>query len=469
MRFFRKAIILIAVLAVAGFSYWYFEMKKAKEKKQKEEKEALLFENTGKDIVKITIRQEGKPEIVMEREKKGLEEKGEEQGKDKWIITSPVRAQGDSYEIDALINSIKEGKREEIVWENLEKMSEYKLDKPQYSLRFFYEGDTNPHGIDFGIESLDKKKVFLRVLGKDEILSAPIGFMNKLVKNLYDMRDKSLAYFSYDDVDEVSLLSTAGVFFLKREGDEWYLMPEKLKASQSRIEMYIGNITYGYFVEVEEEKAESSSMKKYGLDNTRLIVNFKLKDGSNYMFMVGDRTTQGNSEYFYATRSTDGMIFQVKAETVYGLVKTEFDMKDRRIFDFQEDEVSSVTLKKGENSFSLLRDEKEGWIFEDTGEKIGRGYKIDSIVRGITNAEYEVREPVKRGDKYWSETGIDDPAYYVALHFKDKRRPIDVRLTEKDEKTSMLWLTPDNGETAYLTSGYFLSNFPESREDLLEQ
>ena len=259
---------------------------------------------------------------------------------------------------------------------------------------------------------------------------------------------------------------TAGVFFLKRDGEEWLLMPEKVKASKIRTEMYIGNIIYGYFVQVEEEKGDN--FQKYGLDNSRVIVNFKLKNDTNYMFIVGDRIEQGGAEYFFATRTTDNMIFQVKAETIYELVKTEFEMRDRMIFDFQDDEVAAVVLKNDEKSFAFFRDEQEEWIFEDTGERIARGYKIDSLVRAIKNAEYDVREPIKRGDGDWNETGITDPTYIVILNFKDKRVPIKVQLTEKNEETSMLWLSPNNGDIVYFSHGYFLSSFPETREDLLE-
>ncbi|UCB45711.1 MAG: DUF4340 domain-containing protein [Spirochaetota bacterium] len=465
MKFFKKAIIFLAILAIAGFAYWYFDLKKGKEKEQKEQKEALLFEETERDIVRITIKTEGEAEIIMERRKKEPVSDDKSDDEETWDIASPVNTLGDRYAIDALINSLREAKREEVVWENLEKEAEYNLDKPQHSLRFYYEGDTSPHGIDFGIESLDRLKVFVRIVGKDKIYSVPVGFRNTIIKNLFDVRDKSLAKFTFDDVEEITFISTSGAFFIKREGEEWFLMPNKVRASRTRTELYIGNIVYGHIVQVEEEKGEN--YQKYGLDKTPVIVNFKLKDDTNYMFIVGERIEQGGTEYFYATRTTDNMIFQVKAETVYGFLKSEFEMKDRKIFDFNDDEVKAVVLKKGANSFSFLKDEQEDWIFEDTGEKLQLGYRIDSLVRGIKNAEYEVREPLKREDGEWNETSIADPAYYVTLKFEDTRSPIMVQLTEKDDETSMLWLSPDNGDTVYFTSGYFLSNFPETREDLL--
>jgi hypothetical protein len=469
MKFFRKAIVLVAVLACAGFAYWYFIVKKGKEKEEKEQKEALLFDETEKDVVKITINEENEPEIVIERV---IEE---EENDYRWVITTPVTTRGDRNVIDAILATIKGGKREEVVWDTLEKEEEYRLDRPRHSLRFYYEGDSTEYGIDFGKENLDRTKVFAKVVGNEKIFSIPIGFRAEVIKSLFDLRDKMLAYFKAEDVVKISFLSSGGAFVLEREGEEWYLMPERVKASSIRVEIYTGNLSYGHFVEVTEEKGHD--LEKYGLDTPHLIVNFKLRDGSNYMFLVGDSLTSGSSDYYYATRSTDGMVFQVKQDLVSGLLKTAFEMRDRRIFDFQDSEVTALTMKaltstgrgseKSGTEFHMVREEDE-WRFEDSGEKIEREYKVDSILRGIKNAEYEIIEPVKRGEGSWEKSGIETPRYEVSFTFNSGRPKLTVQLTEADEETSMLWLTPDNGDTVYYTSGYFMSNFPREREDLLE-
>ena len=86
MKFFRTAIILLVILVIAGFAYWYFEVKRSKEKKLEGEKESLLFGENDREIVKIVLKQKGEPDIVMERIEK---EEGEKE--EKWMITSPVK------------------------------------------------------------------------------------------------------------------------------------------------------------------------------------------------------------------------------------------------------------------------------------------------------------------------------------------------------------------------------------------
>jgi hypothetical protein len=470
MKLLRTALIAAIVLACCGFVYWYFEVKERKEKQQEALKEARLFEETEAPVEKIVIRNEGE-EIVMERIVPEQQATGTGEDEDcRWIITSPVDTRGDRYAADAVISTIEGAKREEVVYDSLEKQKEYGLDEPSSSLRFYLSGDEQPHGIDFGIESLDGTKVFAKTVGKHSIVSVPVELKNGMIKSLFDLRDKALAHFKAEDVVEISYISSRGAFLLHREDDQWYLMPDRVKASNTRVEMYTGTLIYDHFVEVVEEKADAAA--RYGLMSPRLIVSFTLKNGTDYLFLAGDSVKRGDKEYFYATRSTDRIVFQVKSEVVAGLARTAFDMRDRRIFDFEDKEVTGLILTrsaqgKGRERIALIREEEE-WRLQDTGETVERDYMVDGIVRGVKNAEYEEREPVMRGEKGWQATGIENPVFETVFTFGSGRPPLTVQMTAVDEQTKMMWISPDGGDTAYYTTGYFMSVFPSDRKALLE-
>jgi hypothetical protein len=477
MKFFKKAIIFAVIFIVAGFAYWYFEVKKTKEKEEEKELSSLLFEPSEKKIAKIILKEKNSPEIVIEKKlqevSSGAEEEGggleEEQDQEElaveWAIKSPVETGAEKMAVDSVITVLKDSKQEEVVWDNLEKLNEYNLDDPEYAVYFSYEGDDVERGIEFGIESLDKKKVFAKVLGKEKIFSVPVSLRENLKKGLFDLRDKRIAPYEGDDIVGISYLSGIDSFILEKEGEDWYFLPDKLKASNARVDMLSGEIRWGSFVQVEEEKG--SNYTKYGLDRPRLVINFNFKDDSNYLFMVGDTIEENDAVFFYATRSSDAMIFQVNSDLVGRLIKTKFDLKDRRIFEIETETVAGATLKKGDRVFSFMK-EDDDWKFSETGEELERGYKIDNIIRGILTAEYEEREPMKKGDGGYDSTGISDPVYAATLTFNDDRPPLTVKLTERGEATNKLWMTPDDGQTVYYTSGYFISNFPATKEELLE-
>jgi len=471
MKSFRKTLILLVVLIIAGGLYWYYEVKKKKEKEELKAKESLLFEQKDNDIVKILLQNKGENTIVIERiENAGeSEQKNEEESKVQWKITAPVETPGDSFTIKSLIDMLKEAKMEEVVQDNLQKLNDYGLKEPEFSVRFNYRGEKESMGIDFGIKTLDNKRVFARTLDSENIISVPIELEGNLKKSLFDLRDKRICIVEKDDIVKVFMLTGSTAYMLEKKGeDEWYFS-DGVKASASRVDLLTGTLRWGNFSEVVEESAQNiESFQKYGFDKPRLFLNFELKDGGKYSFIVGDVIKENDAEFYYATRSTDNMIFQVKSDTIHRLVKSRFELKDRHIFNIQKEKVKGLVLKeKNGETYGFVK-EGENWKFSDSNKVIENGYKIDNIIRGILESEYEEYEPIKKGQEGWEKTGILNPKYILTFDFNDKTPPLTVKLTERDKDTYKLYLTPDDGETVYYTSGYFVSNFPESKEELLE-
>jgi hypothetical protein len=465
MKFFRNTLILFIILVCAGTAYWYFVKKRGKEKEEAQEQASYLFEQSEKEIVRLTLKKEGASPIIMERVTQGSAETEEEEIS--WLITSPVETGGSNITINSLISSLRESKREEIVWESLEKLEEYGLDEPELSIEFVYEGEDTVRGIDFGIKSLDGKMIFAAVRGKDAIYSVPVSVKNTFAKSLFDLRDKRISPYESEDIVEITYLSGVGSFVLERKKDEgWYFVPDMVKASDTRVDMFTGNVRYGNIAEIVEE--EASGLEPYGLDKPRLIITLGIKDGSSFLFMLGDPVKEGDTTFYYAMRSSDAMVFQINNDLAQRMLKTKFDLKDRSIFpDLESEDIDTVTLTAKDTVYEFRRKD-DGWVFSDTGEELERGYKIDNIIRSITTAEYDVVEPVRRGDASYADTGIENASYKVSLTFSGKRSPLTVEITEMNEETNRLWLTPDGGGTVYYTSGYFLANFPESRQELLE-
>ncbi|RKY03389.1 MAG: hypothetical protein DRP55_01505 [Spirochaetes bacterium] len=472
MKFFKTTIILAVVAAIAVFAYWYFEVKKSKEKKAKEEKEALLFEQKDVPITKIIFIRKGEKPVVVVRKVKKVKKKenGEEKVEEQpyWEITSPVKTLGDLYTLKSIADDIKHAKRVEVVWNDLSKAKEYGLDNPDFSLRFYYKDDPKERGIDFGIKTLDQKKVFVKVLGQNKIYALESSTLESLNRSLFDIRDKTIAPIKKDNVVAVTLFSAMNQFKLEKKQDGWYFS-DGTKASDSRVDLYLGSLRWGDFNEVVKEKGTVQDFKNYGLDKPRLILTYHLKDGKNFVFIVGDPIKEAKTTYYYATRSTDNMIFEVKSDLVFRLDSNKFYLKDRHIFDFDFDDVNKLTVRKmGFNKFTFIKKDDK-WYYEENDKEVKKSYRLDGIVRALSDAEYEETEPIKRGDPNYASTGIDSPKYEVVMYFKNGRKPIKVKVTKRNEKTMKVYISPDNGETVYLTAGYFVDNIPENIDDLMKE
>jgi hypothetical protein len=464
IRSFSKAIVFGVVAVLAGVAFWYFQIKREAEKKETKEQEALLFHDfEGKTVSRVVIGGKDRKQIVIERGVTGTDSEGKEEYE--WRILEPIRSLADKSVVDLLVDDVLKAKREEIVQESSDKMDEYGLKDPIYSVRLTFE-DGAKTGILFGIQSLDRKHTFVSVPGREGIVEVPTDVYTTVKKGLFDVRDKEIAHFKKDDVEEMIVLSGLGQVVIQREGDTWYLLPGRVEASKNRVELFIGALQWGTFASVVEE--EGKSLKPYGLNAPRLIANVRFADQEPFVFAVGN-PSDDKHEFYYATRSTDGMIFEVKADTVKSLVKSEFELKERSILSFEDADVAEISLSHAGGDFTFVRKGEDNWAFADDGVIVENGYKIDNILRGLRLAEYEVRDPIKRGDPHYADTGIEKAPYRVTIRFKDDRAPLTVAITEKDERTGKSFLTPDGGDTVYITSTYFLSYFPSSRDDLMKK
>ena len=496
MKSFRTAIILFAVLVVAGGAYWFFDIKKKKDKTERKEKEALLFQKSEKKIAQVVIREKGSGPIIVrlkakaqleQGEQKAQVKEGEGKGKkkkkgeeaapaeeqkdeDEWIVVSPVQTGGDKTAIDGLITSLREAKRDEVVMETLEKEEEYGLSDPELAVEFTYEGEDRPNGISFGVMSLDRKKIFSKLAGKEQVVAVPAALKDALRKSLFDVREKRIAPFKNDEVVLVAKVSAMENFVIEKEEDGWYFQAAKpenrVKALESRVDLYTGYLRWGNIAEVIEEKGSVAKWRTYGLDRPRLAMTFKLADGSNFLFLLGNPVKQGDAEFYYAARSSDAMVFQVTADTANKLAMTQFEIKDRHIFTFSPLDVVKASFKYGDQDFTVEKD-GEDWKFPGAKEPLTKAYAIENTVFAVSSAEYEDVPPMKKGDPRLAFTGIEDAKFTITLFFNDNREPLSVKVTDKDQE-SKCFMTPDGGATVYRIFGYFIANLPEKKDALME-
>jgi len=65
---------------------------------------------------------------------------------------------------------------------------------------------------------------------------------------------------------------------------------------------------------------------------------------------------EGNEDLYYAMRSSDALVFKVKADTEKNLGMTMFEIKDRHIFFFDPNDVVKASLKYDERESLTVKD-----------------------------------------------------------------------------------------------------------------
>jgi hypothetical protein len=176
-----------------------------------------LFEFEEKEILELSLRSKNET-IHMVREKD-----------DKWGIQSPIKTAADLSTINSLLFDLKEAKITEFIKISLDIPEVFGLITPQKSLTLKMK-DRKTSTLEFGNQTSDGKQVFAKRQDESTVFLISQKVVNKLFRNLYDLRNKKLLEFESTEVNKIGIKTPNELFELMKRDTEWNLeKPEKIK------------------------------------------------------------------------------------------------------------------------------------------------------------------------------------------------------------------------------------------------
>ena len=136
MRFKGTLLLFIVCLAFVGYIYFY-EIKGGEQREKSKQAENQLWQLEDKNIQQIDLDSTNQ-QITAKR-------KGEKD----WVLTAPKPFDADSDELNRLVNSAINLRRESVVEENASDLSKFGLAPPQSSLKLLTK-DGKEYVVNFG-------------------------------------------------------------------------------------------------------------------------------------------------------------------------------------------------------------------------------------------------------------------------------------------------------------------------------
>ncbi len=178
-------------------------------------------------------------------------------------------------------------------------------------------------------------------------------------------RAKELLSFEESAARRVELDRGDTLVVLQREDDEWRLRaPVEDVADQEAVERLLRNLR-----ETERERVVADSAAaagnealaaRYGLDRPRLRVLVELASGPLDTIVFGAESPA--ERYAYAQqRGANRQIFVVRLWRFDNLNKGAFDLRDRRVLPFDQEQVQAIRLDWPESTVAAERVEQASW------------------------------------------------------------------------------------------------------------
>jgi hypothetical protein len=224
-------------------------------------------------------------------------------------------------------------------------------------------------------------------------------------RNIFDVQGK--------DIDQIKVIrKDQGEIVLIREGTDWSITkPVQAKADKTEVEGLLSQIER---MKRERLAAENvGDLTQFGLKEPKLKVTFR-RESKWREIHFGDINPLNNE--VYARLGDGGGVFLV-AEGAYRLVdKSLFNLRDRRMFTMQSDQVDDVYVNKERFQARLERAkevrERPWRLVGNEGFRVKRD-KVEEFIRSLTWLRVSAFED--ETDQNLPNYGLDKPKASVTL------------------------------------------------------
>jgi len=241
-------------------------------------------------------------------------------------------------------------------------------------------------------------------------------------------RAEKIILFETGQVEELILEKKDETFYLKRKGpDDWELLkPVRAKADTHTVSSFLSLLQSARFSRVVEDSAQDLSV--YGLQEPSLKITLQLKEGEKKTLLAGDDHPMKHT--LYVKRVGDGRVL-LSAVSRKDFDKSLFDLRDKNLLQFKEDEVVRATFYNDGKSFALSKQDKQ-WKIIDRGKTEADADEVKRFFRLVRN--FKVKKFIDEKPESLKPYGLDAPSARLTLQIGKESDPLTLLVGNKLEK-----------------------------------
>lgn len=359
----------------------------------------------------------------------------------KWQLQTPFLANADDEKVQQMLDDIL-NKRVKHTLE-VPELTQYGLDTPNITLSLWTDGTHPAATFSIGNKAINYS-VYIKEKSETHIFLIESSALDDLTKSPTDLRDRSVVRFNPEAVSNIAFKSEdvgssaqSRTVNCEKRGGTWHLTsPIEAKADAQEIERILSELLLLQVVTFKADEAEilaPSELTKYGLGTPRIQVQLTDTDRT-YALDIGSTvsTETGSPRHVYVksavskaalgtlaadSRSTEGphAIYTVRDDIYHLLNKSVFDVRDKRVIDFQRTATNRFVISiNGEQDAVCTKGYDNIWELQTPTGKIKADAKaVDDLLFGVDSLEAVafVESPAKHLQAY----GLAAPAIKVAF------------------------------------------------------
>ena len=376
-----KTLVLLGILAVLAAYVYFYEIKGGEEREKEQAAAEKIIDFEPDSVQQIDMRSVLN-QFVFDREGEG------------WRILKPVSTGADKSAIDGMLSALKNMKRvrQFSIKENEKK--DFGLVGRSALVIFEYKNGSRDT-LRFGDETPVGGNVFV---SRDDTLVYTVAsyLKNNVTKSLFDWRNKSIAILKESDVREFRLKNRKGDLHLTREGADWrFLSPREVKADNISVNALLRKFENGKAKSIASETLQNPA--QYKLSRPAYEIDLSLGESKAKKKIILSKLENNVS---YVKDDSRPQVMTVDSLFIKDIDKSFFDLRDKKIAQFDKDATDSVVVMQGDSVIFFSKDTSGAWLLGGM-QKIYE-WKMNSLLNSINNLQAE---------KYLQENVVSSRAY----------------------------------------------------------
>jgi hypothetical protein len=409
----RSTLIVLLIAAVAGVAVYFIDVRSGKSTDEETEKTSPVFKFNREDITSITLHRGGQT-INLENQN------------NKWVITQPVSAAADSSAVDVIIGDLISARVDSEFPPSGGDLKQYGLSEPAVKLEVKLKNGST-HRVELGGRDPIGLSAYAKIDGSQNVALVPAALLNNSDKSLNDLRDRLVLGATAYELSSVKIVNEGGGYELEKKESVWNIKsPVDGPADENLVTSMLADITGAKAVEVVSEGVDDPA--KYGLDKPKISITVRLSAGGERTVSIGSKV----DENYYAKVSDQPQL--IKVDTLfYEKLNTKLvSLRSKQFVKLNRDELTRVFIKN--SNVTLVAEKKDDkWKIIEPADKKD---KEASMFKMLTPLETQATEV------------LDKPSGAVAA--KIAKPAVEVRLTDKNGKTTILKISSADGDNVYV-------------------
>ena len=330
-----------------------------------------------------------------------------------WQLTDPITAYANEGKVSEMLGDLLNKRVKRTI--EVTGLTQYELDPPNIQIDLWTEGEAPTQSFLIGNKTVNYS-VYAKEASESHIFLIESSALQDLTKSPADFRTRNVLRFKPDKVSGITL-AVAGEEQIRcqMEGEaEWQMVaPIAVKADTKEIRSVLDALNLLKVVEFTEDGA--IDLAEYGLDNPRIRVTLQLEGGSQEL-RVGSHIP--NTARIYVKPDSLDTVYAVNREIFSTLHKSVFDLRDKRVIDFQRTATNRFEIQgRGKAKIACAKDLKGKWQIEEPIALKADAEIVDDILFGVDSlkaVEFVAEQP-----KNLSRYGLDFPSLQISFFTQD--------------------------------------------------